>query len=350
MERAVNNTAEVEQQQQHARILHPRPQRPYNIGCQTVVVPGREMFMYAQSMQLIRNIQARGYSTVTMTCHTLERVFGYIGNLQRQNDQFIARSTKTPSNRQSNLVPRPTPPTVPAKTFTLFPKLPLEVRRIIWNLVLYTPTTISADIMIPRPFLNPIYNQPINNLRTICRESRTEAIKAQVTLNKATVGQKTFFINPTVDILWLSAWGISDDEWILVFTILHGLLAHNHLPKIAVSLELWDRLMSGNDTRSRFLNAVSAYKTEEVIILVGNTAVFRSPSLVLREPRGKPRVVLHTNFISRFRELPANVTWEELDRTLLSEIERTKSARNEVRQRMRDGEFFFHMSGLDACG
>lgn len=98
--------------------------------------------------------------------------------------------------------------------------------------------------------------------------------------------------------------------------------------------------MSGNDTRSRFLNAVSAYKTEDVVIVMGNTAVFGSPSLVLREPCGKPRAVLHTNFISRFRELPDEVTWEELDRTLLSEIERSKSARHEVRQRMRDGEFY----------
>ncbi|PVH75398.1 hypothetical protein DL98DRAFT_536557 [Cadophora sp. DSE1049] len=328
--------AEVDQQLNDTMAVVSSPIRSFGIGCKSTIAPGREMFMYAKSTQLIKDIQDRGYTTVRMTCGTLEKVFGYIGHLQKQNDFLKAKLTNGLSNRQSIVTLRPPPLGLPAKTFTLFPKLPLEVRLIIWKLALYNPRTISVDTIIPRPLLSPIYTQPLTNLRFVCHESRAEALKVQIALNKVSVGDKTIFISPSVDVLWLSAWGISDDEWILVFKILHKTLAHNRLPKIAVNLELWDRLMSGNNTRSRFLDAVAAFRTEEIVIVMGGLSAFGSPDLILRDPRGKPRAVLHTNFISRFRQLPANVTWDELNQTLLMEITNNKLLRFEVRQRMRE--------------
>ncbi|KAH7385092.1 hypothetical protein BKA64DRAFT_712216 [Cadophora sp. MPI-SDFR-AT-0126] len=307
----------------------------FGIGYKVSFEPGREMYMYAKSMQLIKDIQSRGYTTVRMACSTLENIFSNIGELQKQNHFLKAKPNNSLRNRQSIVALRPTPPTVPAKTFTKFLKLPLEVRLMIWRFALHIPRTISTNIIIPRPILKPMYTQPLSNIRTVCRESRAQSLRIQVTLNRVSIGDKTIFINPSVDILWLSAWGISDDEWILVFKVLPTTLAHTRFLKIAVNHELWDRLMSG-DKRSRFLDAFAAYGTEEIVIVMGNTAPFGSPDLVLREPRGNPREVLHTNFISRFRQLPPNVTWDNLNQTLLMEITKNKLLRLEARQRIRD--------------
>ncbi|KAK0101887.1 hypothetical protein ONS95_001301 [Cadophora gregata] len=329
-----DDEADIDQQLRDTMEAVLSPTRAFSGGSKTTVAPTREMCMHAKSMQLLERIRDSGFTTVRMSCGALERVFNCIGALKKQNILLNAKMTAVINNRQATPPRHPPPPSVPAHSFHLFSKLPVEIRCMIWNLALYTPRTISADVIIPRPLLSPRYTQHRTNLRLVCQEARDEAKKAQVALNKVCVGGKTIFINPAVDILWLSAWGISDDEWILVFKILHKILACNRLPRIAVSLELWDRLMSAENTRSRFLDSVAAFETKEIIIVMGSISDFGSPNLLLREPRGKPRTVLHTNFISRFRQLPAHVTWEELNDTLLFEVTNTKLLRAELRQTM----------------
>ena len=114
------------------------------------------------------------------------------------------------------------------RLFTLFPKLPKEVRLVIWDTILYTPQvigvrqyfrTVSETRAVPQPsdredldigekhekdkvILVP--TGPHSLLRQVSKESRSQAIKVTTCYNICSSQPAPgLFANPEIDIIWL---------------------------------------------------------------------------------------------------------------------------------------------------
>jgi hypothetical protein len=87
----------------------------------------------------------------------------------------------------------------PPDEFTLFPKLPLEMRRKIWQAALSDPQVIEFD---PSGWHKSTWRQPNPTILCVSKESRTEALR--IIRLAFHVGPRAVYINPAIDTLLVS--------------------------------------------------------------------------------------------------------------------------------------------------
>ncbi|KAH6717383.1 hypothetical protein BKA61DRAFT_573421 [Leptodontidium sp. MPI-SDFR-AT-0119] len=284
-------------------------------------------------LQLVKEVRELGVTTLPISCHIIEKLILTIKTLERENYSLAASNIKGLIKSLAIENPPLATPGAPLESFASFPKLPLEIRRMVWKKALYRPQTIAAGIVIPTAGLRGNFCRPRTNLSAVCHESRVEALTVQQQLNKGWVGTELVYMNPEVDIVWVSAIAISDCEWVTVFNRLSRALLPKCIPKFALALDVWTRLMCGGRIRPRFLDIVAKFDTEEMVVVVGSCAAFGSPDLELIEPRQSPINLLHTNFIARFG-IPARPTWEEIEKAMMWEIRNCQNINRAARMRM----------------
>ncbi|KAG4435633.1 hypothetical protein IFR05_008880 [Cadophora sp. M221] len=302
----------------------PRISRPGN----TTGSPGDE-----ETLKQVKELRELGVTTLPITCKIIEQLLIRIQALERENGSLAASNYN--GLVKSRAIENSPPATLGEllESFTFFPKLPLEIRRMVWKEALYRPQTIAVDIVIPTSGLRGNFCRPRTNLSAVCHESRVEALKIQQQLNKGWIGTELVYMNPAVDMVWISAIAISDSEWGAVFDRLSRALLPKCIPKFALTLDVWTRLMCGGMIRPRFLDIVAKFNTEEMVVVVGSCAAFGSPDLELIEPRQSPIDLLHTNFICRFG-IPQNPSWEKIENTMMWEIKNCQNVNRAARKHM----------------
>ncbi|KAG4435631.1 hypothetical protein IFR05_008878 [Cadophora sp. M221] len=90
------------------------------------------------------------------------------------------------------------------KRFALFPKLPLELRTMIWDFAAFVPRVFGIRFCEGNEFMKPSTGPYL--VRYICSESRRAAMKVQkVIIDQVVIGENGLFFNPLVDIAYFHA-------------------------------------------------------------------------------------------------------------------------------------------------
>ncbi|KAH6717386.1 hypothetical protein BKA61DRAFT_671833 [Leptodontidium sp. MPI-SDFR-AT-0119] len=197
------------------------------------------------------------------------------------------------------------------RRFTLFPKLPVELRTMVWNFAIFAPRVLGVkrnDYDVDgntefEPSTGP------NVLRYVNAESRKAAMEVQkVIIDQNLVGEVGLFFNPLVDIVWfhhptefdindptgwgldsiyrISDWGKDDDN--------EGYDG----PEIPSRFFLCDRLGQWG------------FSVKEAFVIVGKvSAPFNSPDLVLIEPRQSVKDLLSAYLVRYMLR-----TWDTITR------------------------------------
>ncbi|KAH7312828.1 hypothetical protein BKA65DRAFT_558043 [Rhexocercosporidium sp. MPI-PUGE-AT-0058] len=288
---------------------------------------------YNRLLQLVKTAQDHGLSTVAVSCDMMALMTRALEALEKKVD-FLANSNFNGLVKSLRIDYRsPSVSGALLESFTLFPKLPLEIRRMIWQKILFKARTITADILIPPAGLKGNFSRPRAILTAVYQESRAEALRVQQQLNKGQIGSELVFMNAKVDIVWISSLAISDCEWVAVFDGFSRILLPKCIPKFALTLDVWTRLMCGGALRPRFLDAVAKFNTEEIVVVVGSCAAFGSPDLELIKPRQTAPRLLHTNFISRFG-LPPVPDWVRIEKCMMFQIRQCQTINTHARKQL----------------
>lgn len=104
-------------------------------------------------------------------------------------------------------------------SFTLFPKLPTEVRLMIWKMTLPGPRAFELrsnyyfDMRAGDGYATSTDPQPVNLM--VCRESRNEALKIYTVIFPAAIATAKCYFDPALDILFLSCGPCYSYSWLL---------------------------------------------------------------------------------------------------------------------------------------
>lgn len=216
---------------------------------------------------------------------------------------------------------------IPARVFTLFPKLPLELCLMIWRTALSYQRAITANCNGPTYLHNgkllPETVRPVSAstvLSAVSQEAR-EALHVQQQLHWTRHRKATIYCSGECDILWLSASGHrSDVSSEIVFSLedirSSGTLVR--LPKLAFNLDLWNFLMH---VPARLFDTIAKYGVEELLIVVGICGAFRSGSVLFNEPHATPPAILPPAMLSDLSAaLKSPYTWEMLNQGFMARI------------------------------
>ncbi|KAE8452558.1 hypothetical protein EG329_013817 [Mollisiaceae sp. DMI_Dod_QoI] len=178
--------------------------------------------------------------------------------------------------------------------FYLFPKLPPDVRRLIWQEALNVPRIITLDAYSYPSSIDPgiklISNamlKPPNPLRTACKEARAEAINFQTSWfskpNRSKLSSKLTFkesplaSHPKNDILWLvepEDWCADSDNFLQPWNswasnrIARAFEMHNAQPSvIAFSFHHWTNLVVW-DRIKWLMHALKTIETQQIIVVL----------------------------------------------------------------------------------
>ncbi|PVH75399.1 hypothetical protein DL98DRAFT_593152 [Cadophora sp. DSE1049] len=191
---------------------------------------------------------------------------------------------------------------VPITQFSLFPKLPLELRLMIWVFALSTSQIVAIGYEESgRPY-EFTASEKQSSIRQVNKEARAEALKIQTLAcdKDIRLGVSGIYVNPNVDIFWVLSGGGFRESY--SFGELYGV--KQSLSRIALPAYEWFFYMMYDDMYEAIFSFLTARGVEEVFIIVGSEAAWSCTDKVFTEPRGSPHRVLDQDFVRVLAENP----------------------------------------------
>jgi hypothetical protein len=208
--------------------------------------------------------------------------------------------------------------------FALFPKLALEIQRMIWRHC----ANISRVVGIKRSrdisgFWGLVPTTLRCQLFAVCKEARSEASKIILPLEGYyhTPGPENanvpeVFLNSATDIVWVwtswlqlgSAYDVVEE---LVMCRIEGKPHQKVTAKVALPYDCWHEKMF--DDKVNTMGDLQFLGMEEVILVVGDDSASKSPDIVFDEPKETPKSTLGSEFLEEIDFLNDDITWEEMN-------------------------------------
>ncbi|KAH9215230.1 hypothetical protein DL95DRAFT_408622 [Leptodontidium sp. 2 PMI_412] len=243
-------------------------------------------------------------------------------------------------------------------TFTLFPKLPLELRRKVWLAALFTPQVVSLHHVRrynrsdARNELKFVPSAPRCRINQVCREARDEAMRVQFRLCPYLGGQPNFFFNYEADTIWLSNRALSEDE---AESDTFGLdeyldFGKKHV-RLAIDEQFWHRIFQSgrneDDYQWPFMH-LTELGVEEVMVVIGDCEVVRhSGQIAITTPRGSPD---DFGIVPLDRDVfETNPTWDNIGEQEIKRLRDFQAVRAEARQEMFDAALDPDVDSMRIC-
>jgi hypothetical protein len=211
--------------------------------------------------------------------------------------------------------------------FTLFPKLPLEIQRMIWRHSANIPQVIGIKgiVLNGDPYIAPTMSH-CQQLR-VCKEARNEVSKMKFPLEftpdflpRDESDVPKIFVNPSTDTLWLTTPVIDLDYGSFKINlpyIFSRWFCFGNCPdqrkvqfkKLALPYKYWWEMLGLG--RLEIMDALYSLGVEEVILVVGDDSTSEDPNIVFIKPRGEPKPAIANEFftVMGWRE---RITWEDM--------------------------------------
>jgi hypothetical protein len=207
--------------------------------------------------------------------------------------------------------------------FALFPKLPLEIQRMIWRHCANIPRIVG----IKR--IEPLYNHKDHvpttlrcQLFAVCKEARTEASKTILPLeNTYPLGLKNtkvplpqIFLDPATDIVWaskLQEYPYDSVQDLVSYRVKGKPWDHKVATKVALPCDCWHERKV--DHKADVMGDLQCLGTEELILVVGDDSACKSPDFVFVEPKETPKLTLGSEFLEENGFLNDDITWKEMN-------------------------------------
>jgi 2EXR family len=244
--------------------------------------------------------------------------------------------------------------------FALFPKLPLEVRRIIWRFFANIPQVVGLKLFRTnfgqggRGFVHQMDLIPTTGIRrglvNVCRDARKEvsAMFLQLKRRKGplpddiqadyTTGFPIIFSNEIADKIWLTP--AMAQAGYIHYNIVNVLINHcvldnegqpNSIPKLALPYECWYNRM-GDGEQLSIMDTLRTLRTEEVILVVGDDSASTSPDIVFIQPRGTPRSMISRYMFDEENWGQDEVSWGIMNASIREHIKFFQENRTEERR------------------
>lgn len=223
--------------------------------------------------------------------------------------------------------------------FYFFPKLPIEIRQLIWRAALNFPRIIAvkseANILRNEPYLLAASNSPPGNpIRQTCKEALVEAKAIQTSLYYRNWYDERFSADPFVfsngfaDILWFNEHEADDENWLswgsikpprnntLLSRNLSALMHRDVEPRIiAMPYEQWyEQIVAGKGWMMDFF---ARKKTKEIILIVDRdyegADPAESPEVLFAPPTDMPSETLPEKFFhwrQSFGDRDEDLEWD----------------------------------------
>ncbi|PVH75397.1 hypothetical protein DL98DRAFT_593150 [Cadophora sp. DSE1049] len=280
----------------------------------------------SESVQSLQTPQASGSSSFQTPTAVLNPPL--ISLTLQSSDRFSPTDSSSSSFRSATTL------IVPPKTFTLFPKLPLELRRMIWREILAIPQVISIDyggcvgLSSSKEHKRPVGNW--GTLTTVSSEARTEALKVQKPLELLTpMDRRISYWNADMDVIWVSGLGDIDCDLFIISDMRYIMTP---LPRMAFSLEFWYYAMTYFS--SEILRRLYDYGTEEILLVVADRAAFGSGQVVFVEPRSSCTALVPADLLRRWAPYSdTSCTWDMLSKAIIEEV-RGRQLEEEKRRKL----------------
>lgn len=181
--------------------------------------------------------------------------------------------------------------------FYLFPKLPLEIRRMIWSCSTDIPRVVAIKKIAVEDDDYMAAIKPQHSQLLVCKEAHNEVSKKVLPLETCRAPDDIAFVpkllfNLSTDILWLAY--ILDGYESLDEDSLEWLACHfitdSPIFAIALPYHYWVQELHKEDLEPRWLmRSLSWMMTEEMIIVVGDDSARNSADVVFIEPIRGPK-------------------------------------------------------------
>jgi len=223
--------------------------------------------------------------------------------------------------------------------FVLFPKLPLEIQRMIWRHSANIPQIIGVKWAMINGYGQYVSTASHSHQLRVCTAARSEALKIRLRMELIPTRREAdrsyvphIFSNPVTDTLWLT---MSDpyvelralDSWHCFGSgqDLHAL----RVKKVAMSCEYW-RENNIYEPSVYLLEEFCSLKTEQLILVVAGLSARNSHDIAFIEPRGTPSSMLsRKTFQKRWKE---TITWEMIAEEDLESMRVSQADRAEERK------------------
>jgi len=228
--------------------------------------------------------------------------------------------------------------------FSLFPKLPQEIRRMIWSTAAAVPRVVPVQFVGDDEFLGeavPI--APPHPLLLVSTEARNEALGVQHPLPLYNHGQECarIFMNSGVDTIWID--NIRDVS--SVIDAFGGTFARTpavtpEITKVAFNVLYWTRRAITQELESFYtmMNNLATFGCRDIILVISDYRPNRFTDAVFVEPRCRPSKFLPHRTVGGVRVAQDDVSWEmqeEQEMRFLHHFQDTRAAeRKQFRQRM----------------
>ncbi|KAL5321380.1 hypothetical protein ACEPPN_009337 [Leptodophora sp. 'Broadleaf-Isolate-01'] len=234
-------------------------------------------------------------------------------------------------------------------TFPLFPKLPIELRRMVWQFALYIPRVLGAMPAVKlkrgRKSTHKHYG-----IRDVCMEARVEANKIQTSAKKfmewAYFEEGCRFMNLEVDTVWLHGKsGYSPQQFL--FDLSEGdedpVPWGPKFPSIVLTFEDWEKLtciIEDNINMENYYlgSGLSGIGVKHISVVVGDTRPLSAPDVQFVAPQRGPSRTLPSKYFHRVEpEVLLNrpncsiLTWKVLADWHLECLANFQMAREDIR-------------------
>ncbi|KAL2072381.1 hypothetical protein VTL71DRAFT_11724 [Oculimacula yallundae] len=234
-------------------------------------------------------------------------------------------------------------------TFRFFPKLPLELRTMIWQLALYTPEIFglvegplrrdlhmfeSSNIGYNIDHAIPLIPHP--QMRSVCQEARRVALRADcLFMGVLSPLKRPIFCNKDVDTFFF----ITRRTQLRVISLLKHLeYANLPIKKFACRFKEWDILKCDRNCLGFALEGLSKTHTEEVILVVGDEEAYDNPDVIFVPPTKSPYEMISTKYPSRVHTgISPATSWPEVEERLMKPIGEYNTRRKKRVQNLANG-------------
>jgi hypothetical protein len=210
--------------------------------------------------------------------------------------------------------------------FTLFPKLPFELRQMIWRSALEVPRIVAIGRKPSGKEDDIIFSpvRPYSPLLWACRESRHEAQKVTPFLDV----RCKIRTNTSIDTVWMLDGDGRLSEWDASLRPIQEAAEHmansfiTSIPTLALPCQFWVDFYQWPE-----VEFLCRLHTQEVILVIGDEQLARRPDVVFINPRDTPNHLLSEGFIERYITCYGNwdykdMTWEIVEDSHINEFRR----------------------------
>jgi hypothetical protein len=226
--------------------------------------------------------------------------------------------------------------------FYLFPKLPQEIQRMIWNCALSFPRVIALEMkgvdrwgwddrIFDSPELVPsTITRPLDSVSKVCRLARLAAIESQIAWfsqyprlleeGEVTYGNK-LACHPEADVFWCvrlpDIATITKPENLRIFKFLDLMYQSGARPtSFAFALIHWVRLLRVVGGINLLMDKLRLMGIEQIVLVVGTEVHARSSEVVFVRPREtNPKEMLTSGFFQWRDSMGRDYGWDSVDRS-----------------------------------